>query len=240
MLRHFLGNALGRLAADAAINPVLRERHGTLDAEEVLALVLRDGVLQRLLGLVARGRHQSLRVIQRDLVEEDVGDDRVRAAQEGLAAAGALLKMKPDHRDALLRFEGLDHLVDAGALHADARADPGAEAEKFPARDAAGDDLVVDRLFLGEGFEFEGHGREVAGAAKTASTRGRVTTRGLGLSPQYRMGLGPVVRHLANTGRLLRNRRHTLDAKVCAVHLLALCTRSVSCSRRWTPSGSRP
>ncbi len=67
----------GRPAADTAVDSAVCQRHRPLDQHQVLAPVLLHGIVQRLFGLLARCRLQGLGVVERDLVEQDVGHQRV-------------------------------------------------------------------------------------------------------------------------------------------------------------------
>ena len=128
--RRLLDDVERRPARDAAVDAAVLRRHRALDQHEVLALVLRHRVVQRLLGLLARGGLQRLGVVERDLVQHDVGDDGVRGADERLAAAGALLEVEPDDGQPRLGVEGLDHLGDGRRLDARGGGQPAAELEE--------------------------------------------------------------------------------------------------------------
>ena len=101
--------SLGRLPPMQQYTPSSFSRHRAFDQQEVLALIVRHCVVKRLFSLVSRGGLQRFGVVERELVEDDVGDDRVRRADERFAAAGAFLKMEPDDGGPRLRFQGLDN-----------------------------------------------------------------------------------------------------------------------------------
>ena len=86
------------LSGDLAEDPVLLGRDGTFHDQDVLAVVLPHGVVERLLGLGAGSGHQRFVVIERDHVQDQRGNGRVRGAQERFRTTGAFLEMKPDHR----------------------------------------------------------------------------------------------------------------------------------------------
>jgi len=79
-IRNLAHDVGGGSSANAAVGPVGRRRHRALAAEQVLAAVFLYRVLEAVLGLVARRREKRLGVVERDLVEEDVGHDWVRGA----------------------------------------------------------------------------------------------------------------------------------------------------------------
>ncbi len=73
------GDLEGRPAADRAVGAVGPGRDRALDDGDVLALVVLDGLGEVLLGLVAGGRHDRLVVVDREHVEDDLGDRRARS-----------------------------------------------------------------------------------------------------------------------------------------------------------------
>ena len=91
--------------------------------EDVAALLERHGVPLHA-RVMAGGGLQRLRVVERNLVEDDVRDDGVRGADERLAAAGALLEVEPDHRQPRLGVERVHDLRDARRLDAGRRGQP--------------------------------------------------------------------------------------------------------------------
>ena len=68
----------------------------------------------------------------------------MRGADEGFRAAGAFLKMEPQHRDAWLGFERLGHLRDGAGWQAEHGRHPGAGGEKVATRDAFGLGMLPD------------------------------------------------------------------------------------------------
>ena len=101
----------GRLPADLAVDAVVLHGDRALDDEDVLPLVRLHRVLEALLRLVPGGGQERLVVVERDEVEDQRRQRRVRRAQERLGAAGALLEVEPDDRRLqLLLDRGLRHL----------------------------------------------------------------------------------------------------------------------------------
>ena len=47
---------------------------------------------------MAGGREQRLVIVERDEIEDQIVDRRMRRAQQRFGAAGALLELQPDHR----------------------------------------------------------------------------------------------------------------------------------------------
>ena len=74
---------------------VFRQGYRSRDQQDVVPPVLFDGLLERRLGGVSGRRHQRVLVIQRDQVQDQVADGRVRAPQDAFYAAGALLQLEP-------------------------------------------------------------------------------------------------------------------------------------------------
>ena len=74
--------------------------------DNVLALVVLDGVVQALFRLEAGSGHQRLGIIQAEHVEQRIHHDGVRGADKRLTAAGALLKVHPDHGRLFLFLKG--------------------------------------------------------------------------------------------------------------------------------------
>jgi hypothetical protein len=124
----------------------------TLDHQHVLAVVGVHGVMQCGLGLVAGRGHEGLVVVQRDQVEDERADVRLGRAQQGLAAAGAVLHVQPDHRGAGSGGNGVRQgLRGRGAVgerEADRRGgrEGAAEFEEPASADAAQLQLVADGL----------------------------------------------------------------------------------------------
>ena len=112
--RYRLQNRLGRLAADHAVDAVVLGGHRALDQDDVLALVVLDGVVQALLSLEAGSCHQRLGVIKAEHVEQRIDHDGVRSADKRLAAAGALLKVHPDHGRFFFFLKGRNNLSGCG------------------------------------------------------------------------------------------------------------------------------
>ena len=129
-----LDDVQGGPAADAAVDAVVAGRHRAFDQHQVLALVLRHRVVQAPSRPGGRPRPQRLGVVERDLVEEDVGDDRVGGADERLAAAGAFLEVEPDHRQPGLGLEGLDHVPHRRRVDAGGGGEPAAELQEVAPR----------------------------------------------------------------------------------------------------------
>ena len=131
-------------AADAAVDAVGFRRHRPLDEHEVLALVAVHRGVQCRLGLVAGSGLQRLGVVERELVQDDVGDDRMRRPEERLAAAGALLEVEPDHRQPRLPVERLDHARRAAGLDACGCGHPAAELQEVAPRVALHPGVLPD------------------------------------------------------------------------------------------------
>ncbi len=109
-LRGFLHDVERGPPADAAVDPPFRRRHGAFHEHQVFPPVFLHCRMERLLGLFPGRGLEGLGVVQRDLVEDDIGNDRVGRAYERLAAAGTLLEMKPDNREPRLCVERFDNL----------------------------------------------------------------------------------------------------------------------------------
>ena len=124
-----------RPAARDAVDAVVGQRRIAFDREDVVALVLRDRLLERLLGLVTGRRHQRVVVVERDHRQHDVLGERVRRADERLGAAGALEAVQPDHRRARLGLHRLRDLLRTGVAEAERCRGQAAELEEAPARD---------------------------------------------------------------------------------------------------------
>ena len=80
---------VGDSALDA-VHPVFVQWRVALASEHVLTIVFFNGLFEKLLGLVSRGRHQRVVVVERDHRQNDVAGERVAGANERLGAAGAL------------------------------------------------------------------------------------------------------------------------------------------------------
>jgi hypothetical protein len=80
------------------------------DHQDILAGVLGHAGAQRGFRLRARGRHQSLVVVEGDHVEDEVGDIGSRGTQERLGASGAVLEVQPDYRGPLRFTDRLRYL----------------------------------------------------------------------------------------------------------------------------------
>ena len=91
-----LAMSMRRAPADRAVGAVGAGRDRALDHRDVGAGVGRRGLGQRLLGLVAGRRHDRLVIVDRERVQDDVGNRRPRRAQERLGVAGAVLELEPD------------------------------------------------------------------------------------------------------------------------------------------------
>ena len=100
-------NGLG--ATNLAVNAVVLDRNGPFDHQHILALVGFHGVFACGLGLVSGSGHQGFVVVERDHVQNQFFKRRVLSPQQGFRAAGALLKVQPDHRWAFGRFDGFGH-----------------------------------------------------------------------------------------------------------------------------------
>ena len=88
-----------------AEHAVFVERRIAFDGNDVVALVLLLDLIEDRLGLVAGSGHQGIVVIEREHREHNVLGQRVRRADEGFGAAGALQTMQPKHRRPRLGFQ---------------------------------------------------------------------------------------------------------------------------------------
>ena len=68
----------------------------TFADENELARVGFDGIVQRLLRLIARGCHERFVVIERDDVEDEVGNIGSGGTEQGFRASRAVLEVQPD------------------------------------------------------------------------------------------------------------------------------------------------
>ncbi len=127
-------DVLRRPAPDGAVHPSVFRRNRTLDQQNVLAGEVGNRVVQTLFRLESGQGLQRLRVIQRDRVQQNIGDDRVRRTDEGLTAAGAFLEVKPDHRRARLALKGVYDLQQARGLDSSHSGGEFAETQKIPPR----------------------------------------------------------------------------------------------------------
>ena len=101
----------GGAAADRAVHAVVTQGDAAFDHQQVLAAVLLHRPAAVLLRLRPGGGEQGLVVLDRDLVEHQVDERGVPRPGQGLAAAGAVLELEPDDRQARLLLEGRgDHV----------------------------------------------------------------------------------------------------------------------------------
>ena len=84
-----------------------------------------------LFGLLARRRLQGLGVVQRDLVEQEVGHHRVRRAKERLAAAGAFLEVEPHDGRSGLGVHRPNDLADGSGRDAGCGSQPTTESQEI-------------------------------------------------------------------------------------------------------------
>ena len=89
-----------------------------------------------LLGLMPCGRHQRVVVVERDHRQDDVLGERVRRADERLAAAGALEAVQPHDRRARLGFHRFGDLLRPCIAKSQRRGGETAELEEAATRDA--------------------------------------------------------------------------------------------------------
>ena len=112
---------------------VAGERHIAFDREDVLTLVLRNGVFESRFSLFTGSCHDGVVVVERNHGEDDVLGDRVIRTDEGFGAAGALKTVKPDHRNAGFGLHRGSDILGAGAAEAEAGSGEGAELQEAPA-----------------------------------------------------------------------------------------------------------
>ncbi len=121
-----------------AVNAPVFGRDRTLDDADVLAGVILDRVLQRRFRLVAGAGEQRLVIVERHEIENDLGDTRVRRAEERLGAAGALLKVQPHDRRLQPAACRLDDLRRGGRGEADRGRGHRAHPHEVAPRDRVG------------------------------------------------------------------------------------------------------
>src|SRR5208337_1667622 len=123
-------------AADRAIGAVGPGRNRALNEGNVFALVVFHRLIQRAFGLAAGRRHQGLVIVERNGVEDEIGDGRMAGAQEGFRVAGAVLKFEPDQDRSRLFFHRLGN-GGCGARQAEDRGHRSAKSQKVSPRNAA-------------------------------------------------------------------------------------------------------
>ena len=116
--RRFLEDLLRRTPADRRVDPVVLQGHGARHHEDVLPCIRLHRGLHRSLSGMSRGSHQRVIVVQRDRVQDQVADRRLRSANHTFDAPGALLELDPD--DAGLAHLG-QGLPPCGGFTTDAR-----------------------------------------------------------------------------------------------------------------------
>ena len=117
----FLEQVDGSVAADLAVIAIFLDRNRTLDDQHVLALVGLHRVLACRFGLVSGGSHQGLVVVQRNDFQNQFFQRWMLGTQQGFGAAGAFLKVQPDHGRPLGRLDRLRHcsIRPLGQTHGD-------------------------------------------------------------------------------------------------------------------------
>jgi hypothetical protein len=105
-----LENGARGLPADHGIDAVLVRRHGSGDDEQVLAFVVLACVDQRLLRRITGGGHERMLIVQRDDIEHEIADRRLRRADDAFHASGAFLQLQPNDTRS---FERLERVGDA-------------------------------------------------------------------------------------------------------------------------------
>ena len=96
-------------AADAAVGTIGTTGHRTLDDEQVAVRPQRR--LERVLGLVARARHDRLLVVDGDEVEDQRRQGRVSRPKQRLGVAGAVLELEPNQAGFGLAAKSLGHAL---------------------------------------------------------------------------------------------------------------------------------
>src|SRR5208337_5422931 len=107
-----------------------------LNEGNVFALAVFHRLIQRAFGLAAGRRHQGLVIVERNGVEDEIGDGRMAGAQEGFRVAGAVLKFEPDQDRSRLFFHRLGN-GGCGARQAEDRGHRSAKSQKVSPRNAA-------------------------------------------------------------------------------------------------------
>jgi hypothetical protein len=114
--------------------------------QDVLAIVFLDGLFQYFFGLVARGGHDRVVIVQRYHRQDDVARQRVAGADEGLGTTGTFEAVQPDHGRTWLGLEGVGDLAGELRSETEASGSKAAELQETPAGDA------VSAHHLIEGF----------------------------------------------------------------------------------------
>src|SRR5271157_4365336 len=96
-----------RPARDLAVDPVVLGGDGALDDAYVLARVFRHRLLERVLGLVPGRCKERLVIVERDQVQDQLGNSGMRRPEKRLGTAGARLEVQPDHRGLQASRRGL-------------------------------------------------------------------------------------------------------------------------------------
>ena len=140
-------NLFGRTAGNGAVAGIA-QGYGTFDNHNVFAPVGFHGAVAHGFGLEAAGRHEGVGVVERNHLEQNLPHERMRRAQKRLAAAGALLKVKPEYRFAGLGLQGIDHLGQTALLQSQHGSHDAAEFEKLAAGITLRLQLLVECFFF--------------------------------------------------------------------------------------------
>jgi len=153
--RHPLEQVDAVLAGDLEIDAAVLSRDRALDDQHVLAGVFAHRLMQRRLGLVTGADHQGLVIIERDQVQNQLGEVGGRGSQQRLTASGAVLHVQPDDRGPPRSGDLARHLRSArlvGPGDAGRRDDREleTEAKKSAAADSAAHEVLADGLVMHE------------------------------------------------------------------------------------------
>ncbi len=106
-----------------------------------------DWFRQLALGLVAGGRHQRVLVVQRNQVQHEVADRRLRRPDHALHAARTLLQLQPDHRRPAHRLQRRRHPWRREIPESEDHAHLGTEGQKVAPAHAALVQHLTERFF---------------------------------------------------------------------------------------------
>src|SRR5262249_38297631 len=93
-------------AADHAVDADFPGRDSALDDAAVLPPVRLHRLTERGFRLMAGGRKERFVIVERDEIEDQIVDRRMRRAKQRLGAARALLELQPDDRRSLAAAGG--------------------------------------------------------------------------------------------------------------------------------------
>ena len=97
----------GGFSANRAIGAIGAGRNGALDQRDILARIVANRLRQRVFGLAASRSHDRFMVVERNRIQDEIGNCRMAGPQERFGVAGTILEFKPDQDRSRLVFNGL-------------------------------------------------------------------------------------------------------------------------------------